>query len=345
MGITPNTEVRVRRRELARRQAWWLIGGGAALIAWARLWTRWLDPVGPDVLDWALTLVHALEFQLGIVVALLGLGATWRRERGPAALALLVVLATMVAPALHGVIRTSDARTTERGGPRDSLRVMSVNTLVWNRDLARTADAIRNADPDVVLAQEWGSRHERTLPEMLDGEWSLIVSDVREDSFGVAVFVRASMVDDVEGSIWVLRPSDTPQVRLQLSDQVVLHGVHLLPPINARMAATTKHEVRALRARVRVEPLPVVLLGDFNATGGSAVDRALQRTAGLRNAWSLRGLGLGWTWPANGALRWLPGVRIDHAYVSDELGLDAVRRLPPGGSDHRPLVLDLAVPR
>jgi len=80
----------------------------------------------------------------------------------------------------------------------------------------------------------------------------------------------------------------------------------------------------------------LVLCGDFNAPTRDLVYGQLKRT--FRNAFDDAGAGFGYTFPAN-----VPLVRIDHVWLRE---LDAVRAqvLQGRASDHRPLVVDIAVP-
>ncbi len=83
--------------------------------------------------------------------------------------------------------------------------------------------------------------------------------------------------------------------------------------------------------------MPIVL-GDFNATPYGRHVRALQQTADLQGTW--RGRPPRGTWPAN-----LPAfgrISIDHAL--HDAGLVAMRyeTLPSIGSDHLPILLELA---
>jgi endonuclease/exonuclease/phosphatase (EEP) superfamily protein YafD len=297
---------RERRRALAARQGWWLLVGAALLVAWGRVSARSLDPWGPARLDWAANQVRALEFQVGCVGALLLLGALVRRAWLQAALAAAIVALTVGAPLVHGLGRGAPEVPPEDAS---TLRLLTINVLVHNDDVADTARDIREADADVVLVQEYGKAWAERLPAALEDEWRLVAAHPREDSFGVAAFVRRDRHGSMRGAIGL----------------AAIEARELLRRVDDREGDT-----------------PVLLAGDFNAVGGSAIDQAVQR-AGFRDAWELAGEGPGWTWPRNGVLRVLPGIRIDHVYVDDAWEVQRVRRLPSHGSDHRPLLVDLAV--
>ena len=87
----------------------------------------------------------------------------------------------------------------------------------------------------------------------------------------------------------------------------------------------------------------MILAGDFNFTDGTANSAALG-DAGLRDAHDLAGSGRGSTWRfrALGFTHRLPGFRIDHIYVSDQMTCTSAQVLDTAGTDHRPIIADVA---
>ena len=76
-----------------------------------------------------------------------------------------------------------------------------------------------------------------------------------------------------------------------------------------------------------------VMVGDFNLTPGSrSLDIA---SGGFRNAFEHAGSGWGGTWPGSKAL-----LRIDHAFVADDVELLDARTFDVGG-DHRGIIITL----
>lgn len=87
--------------------------------------------------------------------------------------------------------------------------------------------------------------------------------------------------------------------------------------------------------------LPIVVAGDFNSTPNSLGYQRFREISGLRdanNSWWPAG-----TWPTV-LPRWL-GIRIDHVFVSEDVTVNSYRLGPNLGGDHRPVVVDLSVPR
>jgi endonuclease/exonuclease/phosphatase (EEP) superfamily protein YafD len=99
---------------------------------------------------------------------------------------------------------------------------------------------------------------------------------------------------------------------------------------------------QAMDALLDSQPHPLVVIGDFNATQHSAVLKNLA-AQGLRSAHSERGRGYATTWP-NGVYP-APPIRIDHALLSAAVDCVEIVEGVGTGSDHRPLIVDVRVPR
>jgi endonuclease/exonuclease/phosphatase (EEP) superfamily protein YafD len=92
--------------------------------------------------------------------------------------------------------------------------------------------------------------------------------------------------------------------------------------------------------RLTAEQGPVVVVGDFNATQYSRVYQRLTAHH-LNSAHEDRGRGYATTWP-NGR-NWLPPIRIDQALLSANVECLSISEGVGRGSDHKPLVLDVAL--
>ena len=83
-----------------------------------------------------------------------------------------------------------------------------------------------------------------------------------------------------------------------------------------------------------------IVAGDFNSTPDSAFATRMRDLAD--DAWEAggRGFGSGFTWP-NGMFP-CPPIRIDHVFVSHDLGVLSAGVGEGAGSDHRPVVAKVA---
>src|SRR5262249_10954958 len=99
-------------------------------------------------------------------------------------------------------------------------------------------------------------------------------------------------------------------------------------------------ELAALAQLASRTPAPLVLMGDLNTTSWSPYFQDLVRDSGLVD--SRRGFGVCATWPA---LPMPARIPIDHCLVSPDITVLNRRVGPEVGSDHRGILIDLALPR
>jgi len=124
--------------------------------------------------------------------------------------------------------------------------------------------------------------------------------------------------------------------------EVRVVDVHTLPPRNAEYFAVWERQMRVLERLIARERGALVVAGDFNATPQARAYRRLV-AARMRGAHEDRGRGLAVTWP-NGLFP-VPSVRFDHVLLSPEVACLRVHEAAGIGSDHSPVVADLALLR
>ena len=89
----------------------------------------------------------------------------------------------------------------------------------------------------------------------------------------------------------------------------------------------------------RVDPL--IIIGDFNTTQHSRFYRQLT-DAGMIDAHRQHGRGLTTTWP-NGWSPGVPPIRVDQAMISPDLACLDISEGIGAGSDHKPVILEVAL--
>ncbi len=239
-------------------------------------------------------------------------------------------------------------RTAPAAGPQSSpatgrrvaLRLATANLLLDNPDPAALVAGLSAAGPDVLLLQELTPEHLAKLEDAKALEpYPYRVLDPRPWVHGGAILSRLPLSGgrsfDCAGSPLTEADVATPAGPLHVVN------VHLVAPLDPARILTW-HEQHAELARRRPGGL-VVLAGDFNATAQHRPLAALLR-AGYRDAQRVAGGGLAPTWPTTGRPGF-PLLRLDHVLVGPGIGVTGIRRAQGPGSDHRPLVADLTLPR
>jgi endonuclease/exonuclease/phosphatase (EEP) superfamily protein YafD len=264
------------------------------------------------------------------LLAALVIAATGRRRIAalaliPAALNLAVILP---------LYWPSDANSPGSGA---ELRLASINVYSGNRRHDSVLAFIRETKPDVVLLMEMTDAWRDLLAD-LAADYPHQQSALRGDNFGIALVSRLPLEDP---RVLELGDAEIPTIVTRLEwegEKLLLIGTHPLPPGSRGYWQLRNEQFAALAKLCAEETGPVVVLGDLNSTSWSAHFFTLLDGTRLRD--SRQGFGVQPSWPA-----WSPLVRIpiDHCLVSPEI---AVRGRFIGrdvGSDHYPVVVDVAI--
>lgn len=309
----------------------WSLTGFLALVA--LLQAAGVAPPGP--LATAVRYTFWIFMPCYVVAVGAALHRRWRLSALNAALAvahLAWVLPTV--PAAQGL--PFDIDDAER------LRVLSANVSHDNPTPGTLLAEIEREDADLVVLLEYTPRWQqavsrrRSFTEAYPERYEV----VRDDASGVALFAKFRLADaksvNVDG--W-------PIVRttVRLSGQPVrIYGIHAAAP--DRNGARHRRQHERIRALLAAEPddRALVVAGDFNA---APYDQSYGAYGdlGLDEAHEQRGRGFAWTYPnsAGWPRSWLK-VRIDHVFVSEDLVAVRIREGRGTGSDHRPVIADIA---
>ncbi len=275
------------------------------------------------------------HFRPHLVVALgLLTGIWWLRQRprmaaayGGFALINLVVLLPWLWPS---------SRSATGDGARLRLAAINVHTTNERSDLV--LEFLRATEADVILLMEVNDRWITAL-QSLTATHPHQIAEPREDNFGIALFSRIPLMN---ANVVEFGDAEVPSLVATIAvdeREVYLLGTHPLPPSTAAYARARNEQLRGIAAWTREQTLPVIVLGDLNATPWSPFFTAVLRDTGLRD--TAKGRGLGGTWPA-----WFPLGRIplDHCLVSPSIAVVDRRLGPRVGGDHLPLVVEVLLP-
>jgi endonuclease/exonuclease/phosphatase (EEP) superfamily protein YafD len=267
--------------------------------------------------------------------------AIWRRRWGllVANFVIVVCHVTWVAPDFERD-RRFDIYTTYAAAQTDqrpTLRIFFANVRADNPNKAAILEEIEAVNPDVAVlvefTRDWYAAF-RAAPEMQPFAYHTDISHARVGL--VNVFSKLPL--ETESQVFGYgRTLQTVDVRVG-SERLRIMGLHGPRP-TSRFGNYQQFWQEAI-SRLSTEQGPVVVVGDFNATQYSRVYRDL--IAGrLRSAHEDRGRGYATTWP-NGRY-WLPPIRIDQAFVSLDVECLNIAEGIGRGSDHKPLILDVAL--
>lgn len=291
-----------------------------------------IHPLARVIARWDFHADLLTHFQLpALLTTIVAFVVLVRRHRRQAAI--LAILALCQAVPLFRYSGSNPIAPDIDSPPR--LRILMANVYAKNRNFTALVQLIEREQPDIVGIVEY-SRH---------WQYALIRTQIRErypyriehphGPQGLALWSRIPFVD--APPVEVLTPGGSPAAHVTIrygGRPVRLWLVH--PPNPLFEGAISNVDLLALGTRIGYERGSQLVVGDLNRTEGSPFFDDFRRLTGLRD--SRYGFGAQPSWPS-----WCPyRIAIDHAFLSPDLAVANRRLGPPIGSDHLPLILDIA---
>lgn len=239
--------------------------------------------------------------------------------------------------------------------PPGTLRVATYNIRAGLGGLPGIIEDLRRLSADVIAIQEaekgiYGSREidqARTLADSLRMEYAYAPSFSLEGrEHGIAILSRfpLSEIERValpQGSGRWPRVALTTRVAFpEAATRVVC--VHLTRPVRVPFSHTRDRlaQLKAVFDAIENDSLPCIVAGDFNSTPLSPERWLISRH--LADSWTPWRDGWATTFPLSSIGLPLGSVKIDAIYHERTWRSIGTWVAPPGASDHRPVVTDLA---
>ncbi len=225
---------------------------------------------------------------------------------------------------------------TANGG--EMLRVLVSNVRMSNRNAQPLLQLVKTHRPHVLVTLESDERWQKEL-DTLKADYPFTIQCPLDNRYGMHVYARLPLEDS---HVDFLVEDDVPSMRTGIrmaSGQVVhAHFVHPAPPSPTENDASTERDAELLTVARRVAgaTAPVIVTGDLNDVAWSRSTRNFRKLSHLLDPRVGRGM-FNTFHAGHWFLRW----PLDHLFLSDHFTLRSIRRLPPIGSDHFPLLTEL----
>ncbi|NIV18698.1 MAG: hypothetical protein GWN47_09910 [Woeseiaceae bacterium] len=254
-----------------------------------------------------------------------------RSQRWAAAMLLLTVVNALPVVPWH----LSDNKVTASGEPR--FKLLSSNVYAGNENSEALLDLITAEQADLVFLQEVTSRRAKELAQLHEAyPYSLNIP--REDNFGIAVLSRRPFENArIIESPPLKLPTLVVEVRI-FGKAVTLVTTHLMPPLEDAGYDARNIHLLSVAEMIRSISGPRVLIGDLNTAMWGRNYRKFVEQSSMSN--TRKGFGVLPTWPTQLPFAMIP---IDHCLVSDDILVRDIRTGPDIGSDHLPLIVELAL--
>jgi endonuclease/exonuclease/phosphatase (EEP) superfamily protein YafD len=225
-------------------------------------------------------------------------------------------------------------------GREHRIRIMIANVLMSNRNAAGLLEIVAATDPDVLVTVEANGWWEAQLA-ILESDYRYTLKRPQDNRYGMHLYSRLPLSD---GQIRFLThheyPSMHARVTLRCGEQIELHCVHPAPPSPSEKQTSILRdsELVVLGRQVSDASLPVVVTGDLNDVAWSLTTSLFRKISGLLDPRIGRGM-FNTFHAEHFFMRW----PLDHLFHSWHFTLGEIRRLPRFGSDHFPMLIELAL--
>ncbi|WP_420559905.1 endonuclease/exonuclease/phosphatase family protein [Tepidicaulis sp.] len=237
-------------------------------------------------------------------------------------------------------LHARETRRAEDPPANTRLRLLISNVLMTNRNAAPLIEAVKREAPDVLIALETDTWWQSQL-DTLDPSYPHTLKCPLDNLYGMHIYSRLPLG---EAHIDYLIEEDIPSMhvclRLGNGRGVRLHALHPRPPgpEGNDTSGERDAELIVVAKAVRGHKEPVIVAGDLNDVAWSPTTRLFRKISQLLDP--RIGRGPAPTFPAAYPfLRW----PLDHLFHSADFSLVELKRLGPIGSDHLPILVDLAL--
>lgn len=223
-------------------------------------------------------------------------------------------------------------------GATPRIRLLMANVLQDNRRADLVRRTVREAAADVVCLVEvdaWWQREMRPIED----EYPWVSAHPLDNAYGMILYSRLPLrACDIRFLIHHEIPSMRAVVELPSGDEVVIHALHPQPPLPDTPTYGRDAELVITAREIADDGRPSVVIGDLNDVAWSDTTALFQRVGGMVDP--RIGRGLYNTFHAEHPLLRYP---LDHVFHTRHFTLCGVARLPYTGSDHFPIVVELAL--
>ncbi len=276
-------------------------------------------------------------------LGLLGQAAMWRwGTSGRADRALRAALAAALAYQAAKMVpytRLYPRQVPDAGDVPDEccIRLFMANVLQDNRRADLVLQAVRDADPDVVCLVETDAWWTSALQPLV-ADYPHVMKHPLSNDYGMFLCSRLPITSsEVRFVVSEDVPSIRAVVQLRSGDEVVVYAVHPPPPLPESPSYGRDAELVLTGRQIADEGKPAVVIGDLNDVAWSYTAKLFQRISHMVDP--RIGRGMFSTFHSEHPLARYP---LDHVFHSRDFTLKELRVLSYTGSDHFPIVAELA---
>ncbi|GAB4281790.1 MAG: hypothetical protein Fur0025_10560 [Oscillatoriaceae cyanobacterium] len=217
------------------------------------------------------------------------------------------------------------------------MRVVASNVLRNNKDYSRVISWVSQEQPDIAVFLEIHSNWSMALDQLKDIlPYSL--SYPQDSYYGVAMYSKLPLEKGIYQEFGVKGIVSIVANITVGSKKVTVIGTHPSAPLNAKYLHWRNIQLAEMSRYISQLTNPSIVIGDLNTTMWSPYYKDFIAATGMRNA--RQGFGIQPTWYRKSPIFSIP---LDHCLVSPEIQVLNSRVGENVGSDHLPIIADLAI--
>ncbi|MGL5063192.1 MAG: endonuclease/exonuclease/phosphatase family protein [Microcoleus sp.] len=220
---------------------------------------------------------------------------------------------------------------------KHQVRLLHSNVLTSNERYAELISMVREEQPDIAVFVEVNPDWAKELTVLSD-IFPYSFGQQESEKYGSAIYSKFLLENASDRAFAEGRKSIVADVKFPDGVISTLIVAHPPVPVKPTTYLERNQQLAAIGEYVAQTKHPAIVAGDLNATMWSPFYQNMVKTGGLRNARS--GFGILPTWPTFMPILYIP---IDHCLVTKEIDIIKVRTGRNVGSDHLPLITDLAI--
>lgn len=218
------------------------------------------------------------------------------------------------------------------------IRLLICNVKQSNRDFDRLLALVEDTKPDVAIFMEVDDEWDRAITPIFD-QYPHHIKNILNNTYGIALVSKFKLKDE---TVRFLLNPEVPSIDTMIEHpkggEFRVFALHPEPPLPHQDTIGRDAEIAFVGNIARNDGSPIIVCGDLNDVAWSATTRRFLRISRLLDP--REGRGMFNTFDARFFfIRW----PLDHIFHSPHFQLISMKRMRNIGSDHFPMLYDLAL--
>lgn len=232
-----------------------------------------------------------------------------------------------------------EVKTSYRTVTSHKIRIITANVLTTNTNYEGFLDLIEEHQPDIFVTLESDINWQKHL-DKLEENYTYSVKCPQDNLYGMHVY---SMLPLKNSALKFLIEPDVPSIHadvvLASGQHVRMHFLHPTPPVPTENTSSIERdaELVMIGKEAAKTDKPVIVTGDLNDVAWSETTRLFRKISGLLDPRVGRGM-----YNTFHSDYWFIRWPLDYFFHSSHFTITDLLRLPPFGSDHFAILIELA---